>query len=355
MYSPPNPSEKGQVVTINELLELTIKLRAEGKTIGLCVGGYDLLHAGHVRHFESAAKLCDILVVAVTCDEHVAARKGAGRPVIKQDDRAYMVSQLRTVDFSLVSPYEKAIELIQQLKPTYYIKGPDFKNKNTPGITAEREAIQAIGGSMIYTDDPTSSTTNIIRYIKEQVDRKQVLVVLDRDGTLIEEVSYLGREQDWRDHTMLKKAVVDFLIYLNTKYDITPVVVSNQQGVARGYFSTQTVEHINAHIATLLQPSGIQIANWQYCPHVDQDYALKHSDQMHFNPSFITAISTRKPNPHMLFEALKHLGKQLSDFDQVIMLGNSTDDAGMALAVDIPYIDVTDKTYDTLKKEFEQS
>ena len=58
------------ILSIDQAAKLIRKLRLEGKTVGLCHGGFDLLHPGHVKHFESAKKKCDILFVSITSDTY---------------------------------------------------------------------------------------------------------------------------------------------------------------------------------------------------------------------------------------------------------------------------------------------
>lgn len=152
---------------LQELKKVIGNLKKEGKTVGLCCGGYDLLHAGHIMHFNSAKKLCDVLVAAVTCDKFVNKRKGPYRPIFNEEQRAYMVSNIKAVDFTVISPYKTAVELIKIFKPDYYIKGPDYINKDTPGIAVEREAMRSIGGEILYTKDEKLSTTDIINRILE--------------------------------------------------------------------------------------------------------------------------------------------------------------------------------------------
>lgn len=184
-----------KVIDYNTAIKKIADLKSKGKTIGLCHGGFDLLHPGHIKHFESAKKLCDILFVSVTSDRFVEERKGSGRPVYTDKLRAYSIACIEFVDFVIISNFKTGVEVIQKLKPSYYIKGPDFINKDTPGITAEREAIKSVNGEMRYTNDPNLSTTEIIGYIKE-IDRKKILVGIDRDGTLIEDIGFLGKKKN---------------------------------------------------------------------------------------------------------------------------------------------------------------
>lgn len=157
------------ILQINDATKLIDSLKKSGKTVGLCHGGFDLLHPGHIKHFESAKQLCDVLIVSVTSDNFVTGRKGTGRPIFTDKFRTYMIANLKCVDYVVLSDYKSGIEVINLLCPSFYIKGPDYIHKTTPGINSEREAIEKIGGKIKYTYDPTFSTTSIIKYIKEEM------------------------------------------------------------------------------------------------------------------------------------------------------------------------------------------
>ncbi|MBN2423263.1 adenylyltransferase/cytidyltransferase family protein [Candidatus Woesearchaeota archaeon] len=157
-------SEK--ILNKEALLSIISELKKQNKKSGLCVGGYDLLHPGHMTHLRSAKKLCNVLIVGVTSDEFVNKRKTYTGPVYPDFIRAFSIAQLKCVDYVIISRYKTAVELIELIKPDYYIKGPDYKTKSTPGITAERRKIKEIGGEIKYTDDEKLSTSEIINYIK---------------------------------------------------------------------------------------------------------------------------------------------------------------------------------------------
>lgn len=249
--------------------------KKNGKKVGLCHGGFDLLHPGHIKHFEVAKKLCDVLFVSITSDEYVSKRKHSGRPIFTDKLRAYAIAAVEFVDYVVISDFKRATEPIHLLKPSYYIKGPDFIHKTTPGITAERKAIKDIGGEVKYTRDPALSTTKVIDYIKNNVNRDKILLIIDRDGTLINENDFLGKDENWKENITLNKDVVDFLSYIQTKNNSVALVITNQTGVARGYFDCNRVEKINKYIDVILKKNRITIHNWQYCPDVDKDYAEK--------------------------------------------------------------------------------
>lgn len=329
------------------------ELKKANKIVGLCHGGFDLLHPGHIKHLESAAKLCDCLFVSITSDIYVSSRKGCGRPIFSDLLRAYAVASIQYVDYVVVSDFELATEVIEKLVPSYYIKGPDFISKTTSGITAERSKIEALGGKIKYTTDHKLSTTEIIRYIQENLKREKVLLVIDRDGTLIRDIAFIGKEEYWKGQIELKEDVLCILIYAQAKYETVKVVISNQQGVARGYFDAKTVMSINKYVDSLLREKGIVIDNWQYCPDVDTNYAASIKG-IKFKPDFIKHETRRKPSPEMLFRALQELRKNKEDFDKIIIIGNSQDDAAMAKNINAKFIDVTNKDYRELKTEFDR-
>lgn len=335
-----------KIISLRQAIQLVKKSKSQKKRVGLCHGGFDLLHPGHVKHFESAKALCDVLIVSVTSDQFVSVRKGEGRPIFSDTLRAYMIAHLVSVDYVVITDYKKGVDVISFLKPTYYIKGPDFIGKATPGITAEREAIQSVGGEIKYTKDPKLSTTDIIEYI-QKIERQSILVILDRDGTLIVNDDFPGKSNNWREEMQLNNDVVSLLSYLQTKYKTTKIVVSNQSGVARGYFDEKRVREINKIVASQLVSRGVNIDSWQYCPDVDRTFVLKNP-KLKFQKKYIKNHPYRKPAPDMVYQGLKEIGKALNDFHHVLVIGNNTDDEKLAGALKAKYICVTGKNYTQL-------
>lgn len=143
------------------------KLKDFGKKVGLCLGCFDLLHPGHIKHLESAKKFCDFLIVAVTADKFITSRKGSDRPVFSEKIRSYMLASLEVVDCVIIQDYEKGTEIIEILKPSFYIKGPDIINLDSPAINEEREMVNKIGGEMRYTNDPKWATTEILDFLSK--------------------------------------------------------------------------------------------------------------------------------------------------------------------------------------------
>ena len=87
-------------------------------------------------------------------------------------------------------------------------------------------------------------------------------VFLDRDGTIIEEIGYLDRVE----RVVFYPWTVDAVRALN-RAGLPVVLVTNQSGVARGFFSESVVEAVHRHIASMLEAGGAHIDAYYYCPH----------------------------------------------------------------------------------------
>ena len=149
---------------IRPLEELAVELDGcrHTRRIVHCHGVFDLLHVGHLRHFEQAKKHGDILVVTLTPDRFV--NKGTNRPAFPQDLRAEVIAALDCVDYVAVNRWPTAVDTIRLLKPHVFAKGSEFKaGKDTTGhIQLEQEAIRQHGGEMVFTEDITFSSSALI-------------------------------------------------------------------------------------------------------------------------------------------------------------------------------------------------
>jgi rfaE bifunctional protein nucleotidyltransferase chain/domain len=131
------------------------------RTIVLCHGVWDLLHLGHIRHLQEAAKFGDWLVVSVVSDRFV--KKGMGRPHFNAEQRAESVRALGCVDEVIVNDEEGAWDLIRRLRPNFYVKGVDYAGSTNPGLAKEREAIAEVGGKMKITGSHKWSSSRILK------------------------------------------------------------------------------------------------------------------------------------------------------------------------------------------------
>ncbi len=128
-------------------------------------GCFDLLHPGHVHLLLEAKKLGDWLVVGLNSDASVARLK-PGRPIMKQDDRWYLLRALRCVDEVRIFDEDTPEKLIRMVKPDVLVKGSDWEGKTVAGADFVRERggfVKFIGGLYIpFSQAEKYSTTGII-------------------------------------------------------------------------------------------------------------------------------------------------------------------------------------------------
>ena len=112
--------------------------RAQGRTVALANGCFDLLHVGHVRYLAGAKAEGDLLVVAVNGDASVRRLKGPGRPLLDAPDRALLVAALRSVDQVVVFEDDDVSRLLLTLRPDVHCKGTDYTPETVPANIASR-------------------------------------------------------------------------------------------------------------------------------------------------------------------------------------------------------------------------
>ncbi len=101
--------------------------RAAGKKIVFTNGCFDILHRGHVAYLNEARGLGDFLIVGLNSDESVRRLKGPARPVNREEDRSYVLANLRCVDAVEIFTEDTPLELIKQVRPQVLVKGGDWK------------------------------------------------------------------------------------------------------------------------------------------------------------------------------------------------------------------------------------
>ena len=131
---------------------------------------------------------------------------------------------------------------------------------------------------------------------------------------------------------------MNFVRNLQLKNKTTTIVASNQSGVARGLFDEKRVKEVNNAINVLLKKHRVTIDRWQYCPDVDEAFATLHPGER-WQRGFVKKITKRKPSGAMVTDALLSLEKTIGDFDEIIVLGNSDNDKGLAQTLGARWID----------------
>lgn len=149
------------IKTQDEIENLTKRLALKNKKIVFTNGCFDILHKGHVSYLNIAKSFGDVLIVGLNSDASVRALKGENRPVNEEDDRAYMLSALESVDYVVVFNEDTPYELIKKIQPHTLVKGADYEGKEVVGsdIAKETRLVEFVEGK---------STTKLIEKIKNK-------------------------------------------------------------------------------------------------------------------------------------------------------------------------------------------
>jgi D-glycero-D-manno-heptose 1,7-bisphosphate phosphatase len=145
-----------------------------------------------------------------------------------------------------------------------------------------------------------------------KLKNRKPAVFLDRDGTLIKDVGYLAEPSEIR----LYRGVAQALRKLRAAGYLL-FVVTNQSGVARGYFPESSVKKVHRSLQTRLKAQGARIDGFYYCPHYP-GAPLK---------AYAKSCSCRKPNPGMVRQASRSFAV---DLKKSYMVGDKLDDLGLA-------------------------
>lgn len=143
------------ILTEPDLAAALERERSAGRTIAFANGCFDVLHVGHIRYLQDAARVADVLVVGVNGDASVRVLKGEGRPVMPAPERAEIVSSIRGVSYVTVFDEKSPARLLQLLKPDFQCKGTDY----TPDSVPEGEIVRSYGGRVVIVGDPKDHST----------------------------------------------------------------------------------------------------------------------------------------------------------------------------------------------------
>lgn len=150
---------------LDQLAAECAEWHAEGATVVLANGAFDLLHVGHLRYLAGARELGDWLVVAVNSDLSVRGSKGAHRPILPEAERVELLSHLWMVDRICLFDDATVAPVLERLRPAVHAKGTDYTVETVP----ERAVVTAYGGRTAIVGDPKDhATTDVIATILER-------------------------------------------------------------------------------------------------------------------------------------------------------------------------------------------
>jgi len=226
-----------KILPLEELARVVADLQRAGKVVVQCHGVFDLMHIGHIRHFESAKKLGDVLIVTVTPDRYV--NKGPNRPVFTESHRAGAIGALACVDYVAVNQWPMATDTIRLLKPNIFAKGSEYRDPSkdrTGAISAEEHVIQEVGGRLAFTDDVVfSSSTLLNRHFGVFPERtEQFLAAFSAKHQSTEILNWVASARSLKV-LVLGEAIIDEYQYCETigKAGKEPVLVARHMSTER--------------------------------------------------------------------------------------------------------------------------
>lgn len=151
-----------KIMTLPALLDQLAADRHVGRRIVFTNGCFDILHRGHATYLQAAKNLGDTLIVGVNADASVKRLKGEGRPINREDDRAYLLASLTAVDYVVIFGEDTPHELLSHVRPDVLVKGGDYQLAEVVGREFAKEV------RLIDFVDGYSTTQTILKMRAEE-------------------------------------------------------------------------------------------------------------------------------------------------------------------------------------------
>ena len=159
--------ENSKLITdIDSLKSILKDQQKSGKRVVFTNGCFDIIHPGHIFILEQAKLKGDILVVGLNSDQSIKSFKSELRPICPQDDRAYVLAGLASVDYIFIFNDETPERIIMKISPDILVKGKDYKIEDIAGANYMLEENKKI--ELVDIIDKKSST-GIIESIKKLI------------------------------------------------------------------------------------------------------------------------------------------------------------------------------------------
>ena len=153
------------VKSLSEIKSLRKEFKQQNKKVVFTNGVFDLIHAGHVDYLTKAKALGDVLIVGMNTDNSVRRIKGDKRPILNQDERAFLISSFKPVDYVTLFDENTPKEIIDEIIPDILVKGADWSIDKIVG----RETVEKHGGEVKTIEFVNNqSTSKIIESIKNK-------------------------------------------------------------------------------------------------------------------------------------------------------------------------------------------
>lgn len=155
---------ESKILSIDAMRAERARLKASGKALVFTNGCFDILHTGHVTYLDFARRQGDALLIGLNADDSVRRAKGSTRPVNPQQDRAFVLAALESVDYVVIFNEDEPAALIANIIPDVLVKGADWAH-----YVSGRDTVEANGGRVVLAEMVAGrSTTRIIERMAAQ-------------------------------------------------------------------------------------------------------------------------------------------------------------------------------------------
>ncbi|MEG0962705.1 MAG: PfkB family carbohydrate kinase [Lachnospiraceae bacterium] len=337
----------GKYITKEEYQNIRPRLKQEKKKVILCHGVFDLVHPGHILHFQEAKNQGDILVVSITSSKYV--RKGPGRPYFDDEMRVKFLEAIECIDYVMISENDTAADIIDVVEPTLYVKGREYEKAEddiTGKIDEEVEGVRRHGGEVYYTSGAVFSSTKLInnlmpvfseemkeylldfgnRYTMddilrntEQIRKLKILVIGDAiidkytycsiQGLMSKDMGYSARYQKEEEYLGGSFAVANHLASFSPNVTITSIIGNESDIHSRLLNDMSDKMHLNL------------VYSQSYPTIIKQRFITQNEKREEFHKVFSI---NNLPNPMIIDQEsmdvfVDRLKKKIAEYDMVVV------------------------------------
>ena len=162
---------QAKIYSLSDFLQKSTEWRSTNDSFVFTNGVFDIIHRGHIDYLNKASLLADRMILGVNSDASVKRlNKGDDRPLINENDRAYLLAALGFIDAVIIFDADTPLNIIESIKPDVLVKGGDYDPnalKGDPKYIVGSDLVKREGGKVdVIPFLPGYSTSEIVNKIR---------------------------------------------------------------------------------------------------------------------------------------------------------------------------------------------